>query len=68
MATHRHRRLTGDELDAEWQDRIPDGFTVPQPGYERWGDLLTKEYSTVNDPQPELVRPYIRRLWHRWSR
>jgi hypothetical protein len=50
----RFRRLTGDELDAEWLNRIPDGDVVPQPGYRRWAELLAQ-------PRPAPARWYFRR-------
>lgn len=28
--------------NADLNTPVPDGFTVPVPGYERWADLLLK--------------------------
>jgi hypothetical protein len=55
----RHRRR---EADRPVDGRLPDGDTVPVPGYRRWVDLLPTPPALVVNPHPpaELVRPYVR--------
>ncbi len=64
----RHRKSHIDETDTRVDGRLPDGDRVPQPGYARWSDLLTRnQVPAVNpDPGAELVRPYVTKQGRRW--
>lgn len=46
--------------DDRFRDRIPDGDTVPNPGYPRWSQLVTRELPLAG-PAPSYVRPFLER-------
>jgi hypothetical protein len=55
-AMARLRKRRADLADSRLDGRLPDGDTVPTPGYARWTDLVGKIPTVINtDPPAEAT-------------